>query len=890
MKKSYLMIILLAFSIPLTAQWSTDPAVNNAISDLSGEQVLPKVAVCPNGNIYVAFFSNQTGFYNVRLQKLDSQGNELWAHNGILISSHPTESWVTDWDMTADINNHAVLTFADTRNGGNSNTVAYRISPDGTFTWGADGIALSNNTAFNAAPKVTTTAAGNAIFAWTSDDVIMMQKINPAGVKQWGANGITLSSANALSWPQLLPVGTDDFIMKYFDDAGSLPYPTRLVYAQRYNSSGSPVWSSPAVISDASGIAGWNQIFPFINDGSDGFYIAWHDDRDNNLRASVYVQHVNSSGAIQYAANGVEASTASTFNHYYPFLALPVGSSDIYVFWNEMSGDQNLNGIFGQKLSSTGNRLWGTSGMTFIPLAATTITPEAAENSSTDMVLLFSQGNPATQSLKAMRIGTDGSFLWTGQSITVSSATSAKVHTVMSKYAADQWIVAWEDNRTDANDIYAQNFSIEGTLGPYELTYGNIQGNVTLTGGTGNVTQVVVTAGENSTLPDPTGDYILQVETGTYNVIATLNGYYPDTVYNVTVLENQSTNNIDFELIAVPTTGFIEGTVTLADGSGDVTQTVVTAGTFTTNPDATGYYSMEIGVGTWDVEASLTGYTPQMQSNVSIEPGETTSDIDFTLSLLPTTGFLYGTVIIEGDMADVTLATVSAGSNTMHPDANGDYLMELPVGTISVTASHPYTSTATESVEILPGGSTEQDFELLMLRTDLICKVYYWGSLEPLLDADVHIIGAEGSYDGIMESDSIIFTQVPYGYYDGTATYMNAYAGTCDTIIDQTNNLMQIWVMVESAKQDKYKQLAISPNPVSTNGIVSFSTDKILNGTLSVFDSFGRKVSQISINDSNQRNFPVTLLFNRQDVSEGQYFLHFVSGSEHFIAKLIIKN
>lgn len=272
MKKSYLIIILLALSFRVLAQWSTDPAVNNAISDLSGEQVIPKIAICPNGNIYVAFLSNQTGFYNVRLQKLDSQGNELWAHNGILISDNPTDSWVTDWDMTADVNNHAVIAYNDTRNG-NMNVYGYRISPDGTFVWGANGIALSNNTAFNAAPKVTTTASGNAIFAWTSDDVIIMQRVNAAGAKQWGDNGITLSSTNSLSWPQLLPVGTDDFIMKYFDDEGSPPYPTRHVYAQRYNSSGTAVWSAPAVISEAGGISSWTQIFPFVNDGSDGFLL-----------------------------------------------------------------------------------------------------------------------------------------------------------------------------------------------------------------------------------------------------------------------------------------------------------------------------------------------------------------------------------------------------------------------------------------------------------------------------------------------------------------------------------------------------------------------------------------------------------------------------------------
>lgn len=889
MNKNYIFILLLIFSIPSMAQWSTNPAVNNVISDLSGEQVIPKVGICPDGNIYIGFFSNVSGFYNVRLQKLDNQGNELWAHNGILISDHPTDSWVTDWDMAVDINNHAVLTFCDTRNGGNLNTVAYRISPDGTFVWGADGIALSNNTGFNAAPKVTCTAAGNAVFAWTSDEVIIMQKINAAGVKQWGADGITLTSVNSLSWPQLMPVGADEVILKYFDDAGSLPYPTRHIYAQRYNSSGSPIWASPTVISNAGGIASWNQIFPFINDGSDGFYITWHDDRDNNMLSSTFVQHVNSAGQVQFTANGVEASTQAGRNHFYPQLALPPGSSDIFVFWNEMNGDQNLNGISGQKISSAGTVQWTSSGMTFIPLSATTITPEAAECSATDMAILYSEGNSAASSLKAMRIGTDGSFMWPSQSITISSAASSKVHTVMSRYASDQWIVSWEDNRTDANDVYAQNFSIAGTLGPYEIVFGHIQGNVTLNGGTGNITQVVVSAGNNSTFPDPTGDYILQVQTGTYDVIASLNGYYPDTVSGVVVLEDQTTNNIDLELLAVPTTGYIDGMVELADGTGDVTQTIVSAGAISTNPDATGHYSMEVGVGTWDVQATLEGYTPQIRSNVAVAPGETTYDIDFMLSLLPTTGFLYGTVTIEGNMADVTQATVTAGTASVHPDENGDYLMELPVGMIDVTAGHPYTEEVTSEVNITPGGSIPQDFNLSMLRRDLICKVYQYPTTNPLLGSVVHLEGPEGSYDGTLETDSLVFPQVPYGHYTGEASFVGEYFDNTDTTIDQTNDQLVFSIIVSTAKSILFKPLSISPNPVAPNGILNFQTDDILKGTLCIFDSFGRKVSEISLDSQNQPFFPVTLLFNKQEVHEGIYFLHLVSGNDHFNAKLLIK-
>ncbi len=257
--------------------------------------------------------------------------------------------------MTVDQADHAILVWNDIRTG-NWDVFAYRISPDGDFIWGDNGIQLSFSQGGDAAPKVTVTNAGNVLVAWQELDagVIIGQKIAPDGTLQWGPNGLTLSGANTYSWPQLLPVGDDDIIMKFFDDSGPVWAPTRHVYAQRFSGSGTMVWPQPAVISDAGGISAWTQIFPFINDGSDGFFIAWHDDRDNNMLANIWVQHIGSDGSVLFADDGVEVSTMANRNHFYAQLALPEGSDDIFIFWNEMDANQNDRGIYGQKVSSDG--------------------------------------------------------------------------------------------------------------------------------------------------------------------------------------------------------------------------------------------------------------------------------------------------------------------------------------------------------------------------------------------------------------------------------------------------------------------------------------------------------------------------------------------------------
>lgn len=554
MRKLYfLALFTLLGTFIANAQWSDNPAINNAISTMSGEQAIPKIATCPNGDSYIGFFSQELGNYNLRLQRLDSQGNQLWATNGILISNNTSDSWLTDWDMAADADNHCIMTWQDIRNG-NNNAYAYRISPEGTLEWGANGIALSNNSEFNASPKVVTTKAGNSVFAWMSGSVIIMQKISPAGEKLWGPDGITLTSVNRLMWPQMLPVGNDDIILKYFDDSGVPNAPTRHVYAQRYNSNGNPVWLMPTLISNAGGISAWTQIFSFINDGSDGFYIAWHDDRDNNTFSSVWVQHVNNMGVVQFPASGVAASPVSDMNHFYPYLAKPDGSDEVIVFWNEMNGLQNLRGIYGQKFSNTGEVLWETNGKIFIPISTINYLPIDAGSVGSDVVLLYEQSsNGLNGELKAMRVKSNGNYTWPGNQVTVCSVISSKVHTVMNQFQNNQWIISWEDDRNGQADIYAQNLLQDGTLGQWDPQYGSIEGSVSIADGSGLITDVLIEVANTSTHPDMEGNFNLEIEPGIYNVTASLAGYTTETLTDIGVIEGQTTSGIDFTLNAMRT-------------------------------------------------------------------------------------------------------------------------------------------------------------------------------------------------------------------------------------------------------------------------------------------------------------------------------------------------
>ncbi|MBL8007223.1 MAG: hypothetical protein JNJ56_06800, partial [Ignavibacteria bacterium] len=193
MRKILLLILfqLVTVTSSLFSQWSSDSSVNLRISDLSGDQALPKISMTSDGGCYIAWFDNRSGSYAVYLQRLNAQGVKQFSADGLLVSSNPQSSSLVDWDIITDASDNAVIVFTDTRNGSSINPFAYRISPSGSFLWGANGVTLSNDfSVFQANPKVVETSDNNFVITWIYSSTprkVALQKLSPAGDKLWGS-------------------------------------------------------------------------------------------------------------------------------------------------------------------------------------------------------------------------------------------------------------------------------------------------------------------------------------------------------------------------------------------------------------------------------------------------------------------------------------------------------------------------------------------------------------------------------------------------------------------------------------------------------------------------------------------------------------------------------
>ena len=520
-----------------TGQWSNDPAVNNLISEMSGEQTLPKVATHPGGITYISWFSNDNGNYNVRLQKLDVNGSPQWPENGILVSGHPSDTWITDYDMTVDNDTCALITFQDIRTGYN-NVYAYRITPSGQFSYGPDGIALFPGTTIQYTPKVFASSDGNGIFVAQcfpdeGQNYLKLQKISPTGELLWGPSGIDIQETNTGNTiPVLMQSDGDNFIMVWYKTTGSFPSVTNKIYAQKFNADGAPVWPAPVGVYTGTGIPFYSTNITIASDKADGVFVTWHDDRDGNQVFASYVQHVTSAGTLMMSNNGSPVSSNSQKHQIDPTVTCFDASGEAYVFWDERDYDQNYRGMSGQKLSSTGAKQWGNTGKVFIPLeypaSESFITARPTE---TDMIVFYQYydfGNSEQSKIMAMRVNSDGGYVWPGQKLPLCTVQSSKLHPVFGFLDHTQYIAAWSDGRNDAGDLYAQNIHLDGTLGistggqsiTGTVTYANTEAtplnalilHLKNSGGTTIATTTTNGAGDYSFADVPSGNYTLVVD------------------------------------------------------------------------------------------------------------------------------------------------------------------------------------------------------------------------------------------------------------------------------------------------------------------------------------------------------------------------------------------
>ncbi len=465
------------------AQWPDDPSANLFIANAPADEILPKIGASPDGSCWIGWFESVGGAFVVKVQRLDADGNPTLGAEGLLVSNHPQQSFLTDWDLIADSQGGCALVFSDIRDGGDLDVQAYRILADGSFAWGDNGLQLSSNTDFEASPRICETSDGQFVAVWgrsPSGSVpgdIRMQRLTAEGVTLLGPGGMAVVGPTGVEKPgfcDVVPSLGGSVIVSWLRDTATFPSPRHL-RAMRYDVAGSNMWTNPTSVFDQGSLPiGY---YPrIIEDGSGGAVLAWHASVGNQFNA--YAQRLDPSGVEQFAHNGVEVVAVPGEYEMSPAVAFDASSNEIWMVYHRRNTTQNQWGTSAQIIDASGARKLGPSGKVLAPLDAfedrsPQVTYAQGSNEIVAVWMDFPTGSIIEGRVIATRMAADGSFVYgTPPSmagmpgfVAVSTPLASRDDIEVALDNCGRTLAVWQDNRNGNADAVAQNINRNGTLG-----------------------------------------------------------------------------------------------------------------------------------------------------------------------------------------------------------------------------------------------------------------------------------------------------------------------------------------------------------------------------------------------------------------------------------------
>ncbi|HKW15850.1 MAG TPA: hypothetical protein VJS69_15300, partial [Candidatus Krumholzibacteria bacterium] len=229
------------------------------------------------------------------------------------------------------------------------------------------------------------------------------------------------------------------------------------IYAQRIDATGSIKWTTDGVII-CSAMGG--QFQPrIVSDGAGGAIIGWVDSRAGN--SDIYAQRVNASGVVQWTVDGVAVCTATQTQTSLSMLA--DGSGGAILAWSDV---RNLvsQDIYAQRLNSGGLAQWSVNGVAVCTSGGNQDGPQVVTDGAAGAIIAWQDFRGAALDIYAQRLNSSGTAQWLANGLGVCTATNSQGNVTAASDGAGGAVMTWEDFRFGgSDDIYAQRINSAGT-------------------------------------------------------------------------------------------------------------------------------------------------------------------------------------------------------------------------------------------------------------------------------------------------------------------------------------------------------------------------------------------------------------------------------------------
>ena len=276
----------------------------------------------------------------------------------------------------------------------------------------------------------------------------------------WSDNGIGIRQGYHIEWQRTADVGNNGEIIFAWSDTRD---GGRDIYAKKIDTNGNELWNSEGqVIVEAPGRQEDPQL---VNDGNGGAYVIWKDYRDEPDDGDFYAQHILSDGSLAWDPLGV-ALTSVSGKQTSPNLCVD-GQGGAFAIWKDESLEAGVPPLYGTHLGPNQEDIINPGVGVLLNSSNLNYGGVSLEVSAAGSAILVWSYNINDDDIYAQRIDTSCNTLWSTPQeggIVVSNDDGNQSSSRVTYYNEQASIVAWEDDRSGDDDIYAQFIYMDGTV------------------------------------------------------------------------------------------------------------------------------------------------------------------------------------------------------------------------------------------------------------------------------------------------------------------------------------------------------------------------------------------------------------------------------------------
>ncbi len=353
----------------------------------------------------------------------------------------------------------AIAVWQDSR-AGEFDIYAQKVDPAGNPVWALDGVPVCKASGMQWFPRVVSDGAGGVIVVWQDarggGNDIYAQRVSSIGVTLWTNGGVAVCTAtNSQEAPTIVADGQGGALIAWADRRGA----DADVYVQRINASGAVQWAADGVALCTS--AGDQTDLALVPDGQSGAIAAWKDQRGGAV--DLYARRINASGMPQWNANGVVACGA--VGDQQSAVATADGTGGMVLTWADQRGG-NWD-VYAQRMSGGGTTQWAADGVLLCGAAGDQMVPKLCSDGAGGAFVAWQDSRSGvTADIYARRVGDSGAAQWAVDGVVVCNAAGDQLAPSIFADPTGGVVVAWSDGRAVGNglDIYIQHLNGTGAV------------------------------------------------------------------------------------------------------------------------------------------------------------------------------------------------------------------------------------------------------------------------------------------------------------------------------------------------------------------------------------------------------------------------------------------